>query len=378
MKKFLLIAVWTMFVAAVFCSCGSHADSGAGDSGDRNVFEAASFIRGVPADDSVSLDITIVNPWDTTGVLARYKLVNRGESAANSVAKEGTVQLLLPLKRLIVYSSVHAALLVELGYAEAIVGVADAEYIKTPELVEQLKDGRTVDIGSSLEPSIEKILALKPDAILISPFQNTGHGVVDKAGVPVIECADYMESTPLGRAEWSKFYAMLAEGIAQSNSRIFDESKAKYQALVDKAAKFKDKPKVITDLQTNGTWLVPGGGSYAARFLTDAGAIYPFGSNNNTPGSVPMNYEKVYMTAQDADFWLIKSFGDDMTLNDVADNHQFNKNFLAYKNGGIYNANTSRSNLFEETPFHPERLLADYVAIFHHTGDSLRYFAPVR
>lgn len=365
-----LLATLALLMAATISGCSGKGDTG--ETSDGNIFEEAVFIKGAPQAEG-AMAVTVVNPWDSTGVLARYLLLNPG--AADSAATQA-IRLALPLKRLVVYSAVHAALLAELGHADAIVGVADAGYIKTPEIVARLADGRIADIGSSMEPSLEKIISLHPDGILISPFQNAGHGVVDKAGVPVIECADYMETTPLGRAEWSKFYAMLVEGIAPTNSRVFDDSRLRYEELKRKAAAYDDHPKVITELQNGGTWMMPGGASYAGRLITDAGATYPF-AGNTSPGSIPMNYEKAFMASQDADFWLVKSFGEAMTLDDIARNHPLNKRIWAYANNGIYYANTATTNLFEETPFHPELLLADYVAIFHHTGDSLRYYAPV-
>ncbi len=373
------IAIFLPLLIVCLASCRKNQSTVSTD--DNNIFQEAVFIKGTPRGDN-AMHIAIINPWDSTAMLAEYDLFNNGASTSDDAAQtadsqSATLRIKLPLKRLIVYSSVHASLLAELGYVDAIVGVADADYIKTPEIRQRISDGRIVDIGSSLEPSLEKIIALKPDAIMLSPFQNAGHGVVDKAGVPVIECADYMESTPLGRAEWSKFYAMLVEGICDKNNVTFDQASKSYHALAAKAATYKEKPRVITEMQDRGMWLVPGGDSYAARLLTDAGADYPFLSKKN-PGSVTMNYEQVYMAAQDVDFWLVKSYGKDLTLEDIAKNHPFNKKFWAYSHNGIYNANTEHSNLYEETPFHPDRLLADYVAIFHQTGDSLRYYAPVR
>jgi iron complex transport system substrate-binding protein len=401
-KLAMICAALTIIIGVSGCKKATATNDSAG-----NIFDEAVFIKGIPQEDG-SLLVSITNPWDTTALLANYQLINNnagsgqdGEaaqtassdtSAANATANSTTagnskanatansaaaIRLLLPLKRLIVYSAVHAALLTELGYADAIVGVADAEYIKTPEIRERLADGRIVNIGSSMEPSLEKIIALKPDAVLLSPFQNAGHGIVDKAGVPVIECADYMETTPLGRAEWSKFYAMLVEGIADSNSAIFAQTAQCYKQLAQKAATFKEKPSVITEMQDRGSWTVPGGDSYAARLLTDAGAVYPFSDQKST-GSIPMSYEKVVVAATNVDFWLVKSYGHDITLEDIAKNQQFNTKIKAYSHNGIYNANTMEVNLYEETPFHPDRLLADYVAIFHHTGDSLRYYAPVK
>lgn len=374
MQRLRFLPVILILVAALLCCCSERQSALTDETGD-NIFRHAVYLRGNAGADSNSMKITVINPWDSSRVMAVYRLYPA--EGATPAAADGEIPLSLPLKRLIVYSSVHAALLVELGYTDAIAGVADAAYITTPEIVERLKDGRITDIGSSMEPSIEKILALKPDAILISPFQNAGHGVVDKAGVPVIECADYMETSPLGRAEWSRFYAMLVEGVGDSNSRLFDQTEQRYNALADTAATLAGHPTVITEMLTDGVWMMPGGDSYAARLITDAGGHYPYSDNRST-GSLTMNYEKVYSTARDADFWLVKSFGVPVTLADIAANHKLNVNFKSYREGGIYYVNTAQSGFFEQTPFHPDLLLADYVAMFHHTGDSLRYFTPVR
>jgi iron complex transport system substrate-binding protein len=373
MKKHYLYAIYMLLaILCILPGCKKQSDS---KDSDENIFEEAVYIKGAPVGRD-SMRISITDPWDSTAMLAEYLLINPTDGKQSAATADRSV-LHLPLKRMIVYSSVHAALLTELGYVDAIVGVADAEYIKIPEIVERLQDGRIVNIGSSMEPSLEKIIALKPDAILMSPFQNSGHGVVDKAGVPVIECADYMERTPLGRAEWSKFYAMLVEGISDNNSATYLASKQRYNALVEQGRQFKDKPTVITELPNAGSWTIPGGRSYAARLLSDAGAVYPFMDNKST-GSITLNYEKMYVDARDADFWLVKSFDSDLKLNDIEKINALNKNFKALKNGGIYFSNTAKTNLFEEFPFHPELLLADYVAIFHHTGAKLRYFAPVK
>lgn len=350
----------------------------------ENIFTDAEFIRGEMRADS-SVNIRIVNPWDTTALLADYLLVNDGTSTSDALSDAPSAMLLkLPMERVVVFSSIHAALLAELGYADAIVGVADAAYIKTPEITSRLADGRIMDVGSSMEPSLEKIIALRPQAILVSPFQNQGHGVLDKAGIPVIECADYMETTPLGRAEWSRFYAMLVQGISPANDTLFDAAKERYTAMVRQAAaEGAAHPRVITELPQSGTWMMPGGRSYAARMLQDAGALYPFASDAST-GSLTMSYEKVFMEARDADIWLLRTFGP-TTLEDVRANHEFNQRLRPYQlsaggtaEGGIYVANTQATNLFEETPFHPDLLLADYVAIFHHTPGSLRYFVRLK
>lgn len=366
-----ILFLLAVLLPLLFAACGGKRGNSA-PAQRSDLFGEAVFIRGSLVD-SATADITIVNPWDSSQILSSYRL----SETPGSGTPQGTTPLQLPLRRLIVYSSIHAALLAELGYADAIAGVADARYIKTPAILERLADGRIADIGSSMEPSLEKIIALRPDAILLSPYQNAGHGVADKAGIPVIDCADYMETTPLGRAEWSKFFSMLVEGVDPAkNNRLFDGVRERYDSLALAASRFKDRPLVITELPQQGMWTMPGGNSYAARLLLDAGASYPFADDSST-GSTTMNYEKVFDKARDADFWLIKSFGPAPTKTELSSLHPFNSRIKAFRDGGIYNANTSACNLFEEFPFHPDLLLEEYISIFHQTGAPLRYFAPL-
>lgn len=367
MKKLLfLIAILTVTAT----SCRKNTPQFESSTG---YFEDARFIQADSLREGEMM-VRIINPWDSTTLMARYLMVN-GDHAGDAETGEDATRLNLPMKRLVVFSAVHAALLCELGHVDAIVGLADAQYVKTPELKERLADGRIADLGSSTEPSLEKIMALKPDAILTSPFQNSGHGALDRTGIPVIDCADYMETTPLGRAEWSKFYAMLVEGITPTNAAMYNQVKERYTSLRNRWAEAPEKPRVITELQQRGTWMVPGGRSFAAQLIADAGGVYPF-ADNPSPGSLQYQYEKVLSAGENADIWLLKSL-DDITLEDIAKNAKFNTRIWAYKNGGVYNANTTTTPYYEETPFHPDLLLQDYVNIFHHTGAPLRYFTPV-
>ena len=212
-----------------------------------NIFTEARFIRGHALPDS-SVIISVVNPWDTTALLAQYRLVN----APDTTTVPGLPTLRLPLQRMVVYSSVHAGLLAESGQIDRIAGVADAQYITDDSIRARIADGRIVDIGSSMEPSLEKIVALRPDAILISPFKDAGHGVADRTGIPVIECADYMELSPMGRMEWTRFYSMLAEGMGRENDRMFRSVKARYDSLCSVASRFDKTPLVLTEMPEKG------------------------------------------------------------------------------------------------------------------------------
>ena len=229
-----------------------------------------------------------------------------------------------------------------------------------------------------MSPSVESIVALAPDAILLSPFENAGHGALEQTGVPVIECADYLESTPKGRAEWVRFLGLLY-GCSEKADSIYKASAGAYDEIAARVAQSAARPVVITEMLTDGYWFVPGGSSYMARLLQDAGADYPW-SNNNSVGSLQLDFSTVYAKAADADFWLIRTYGHDMTLDDLRSVYLLNSQFKAFKTGNVFVADTSEAPLFEEFPFHPELLLEEYAMIFHPelAGGRLRYFHRAR
>lgn len=320
----------------------------------------------------------VANPWKEGELLGRYILCQRnGERPAR--LPEGTI-VEVPLESSLVYSSVHAGIIDELGAVKLITGVCDARYFKIKPIRDGLAAGTVVDAGVSTSPSMEKIIELSPSAILASSFQNSGHEVLAKAGMTVIECADYMEATPLGRAEWIKFFGLLYGKQTEAN-RIYDTVKTEYARLVAATDTIKTRrPKVISETLTDGIWYVPGGRSYQARLFADAGASYPW-SDDRSVGSLPLDFATVLDKAHDADIWLVKTYGHDLTLDELKKSYPLNARFAAFNKGGVYACNTAESTLYEDFPFHPERLLREYVDIFYPglLGDStLSYYKQVK
>ena len=177
-------------------------------------------------------EVNVANPWKVGTLLHRYILIPKGKEGDETVARLAlqrtsgmgctTDTVRTPVERSAVFIAPHCQLMYELGCQQAIRGVCDLNYINIPDVRKRAASaGKTssgnasalnsiVDCGSSMAPDIERIIALKPEAILVSPFENSGgYGKLDKLHIPIIEAADYMESSPLGRAEWMKFYGML-------------------------------------------------------------------------------------------------------------------------------------------------------------------------
>ena len=164
-------------------------------------------------------EVTLRNPWDTLHALGKYCLVE--SSSSSFPPKQAGTVVHVPLRNAGIFSSVHLALLHELKADSAVGGICDLQFCNQQEFREAVADGRIANLGNSVQPSLEQIIDLNPDALLPSPFENSGGlGRVETLGIPIIWCADYMENTPLGRAEWIRFYGRLL-GKAEEADSIF-------------------------------------------------------------------------------------------------------------------------------------------------------------
>lgn len=318
------------------------------------------------------------NPWDTTKILHTYLLADKDKPLPEDLP-EGTL-VRTPLNKAIVYSSVHCGLLQQIGALKSIGGICDLKYIKLPEIKEGCQNGTITDVGNGMNPDIEKIIDLHPDAIMLSPFENSGgYGRVEKLNIPIIECADYMETSALGRAEWMRFYGLLF-GEAQKADSLFAEVEKNYNELKALVAPISYAPSVISELKNGSAWYVPGGKSTSARIYADAGANYVFAADEHS-GSVPLAFETVFDKGQNADFWLIKyNQAIDKTYSELKRDYAPYAGFRAFKERSIYGCNTGKVAFYEDSPFHPDWLLKDLIKIFHPTlleGYELKYFTKL-
>ncbi len=316
---------------------------------------------------------TVRNPWDTVKRMERYILVPKGMDIPQGLP-EGTV-VRVPVDRALVYSSLHGGLIKDLGAAQAIGGVCNARYITDKSLRERIAKGEVADCGEGMNPDIEKIIQLHPEAILLSPFENNDrYGKVTQMGIPIIECADYMETTPLGQAEWMKFYGLLF-GKGEEARQRFEGIASRYNEIKAEASKNPRKPKVMMDAVYSGSWSVPGGESTMGRLIEDAGGINPFAGYRQS-GGVPLAPERVLKEAGDADIWLLRyNQGRDKTLAELGRDAPVNSQFKAFREGAVYGCNTAEIPFFDETPFHPDWLLEEMAGIFASSSDSQRLSA---
>ncbi len=322
--------------------------------------------------------LEIKNPWDTANILQTYLLVDKTNDLPTNLP--AGVVIRTPLGKSAVFTTVHCSAIDELGSVNSIAGVTDLEYVSNTTVAELTKNGKIADLGSGMSPDVEKIITVSPDAILLSPFKNSGgHGELDKLGTPIFECADYMEREPLGRAEWIRVYGMLfgketiADSIFNSVSLIYKQIESDTHARAS-LQNFDSIPTVLYGIDFNGTWYVAGGKSYMAKMFASAGANYIFKETTHS-GSEAMALESVYDKGYDADVWLfLYNDATDKTYNDLK---RF-ENFKSVKNRNVFACNTAKSHYYDEIPFHPERLLKDLSIIFNSEAEGkMIYYRPV-
>lgn len=370
MNRLLLPLV--IILALIVCACnGSTTTHSHNTTADSTITHARLLV--IEKADSFTL-VTIKNPWKEGEALHRYIIVPY-DSIVPAALPQGTL-VRTPLRQALVYSSVHTSIMKELGMFAAVKGVCDSQFFPDPDILKGIAEGSITDCGSSMSPTIEKVIEMQPDGILLSPYQDATYGQIDNLNIPIIECADYMEYTPLGRAEWVKFYGLLL-GKEDEANKVFDTVVENYNAIKDYASKASSHPMVLTEMVINGVWNVPGGQSYMARILQDAGATYPWADDKST-GSLNLDFNQVLALAQKADVWLIKSFYIH-SYKDLKNFYGLNDQFEAFKQKRVYICDTNKTHLFEEFPFHPDRLLKDYYIIFHPelATEQTIYFRPL-
>ena len=441
-KLYILLCGATAALLMAACQGGktAAADAEAGDTLEMKYAKLLTIVKHGDGEESSDAaedidyqyaEAIIANPWKAGTMLHRYILIPKGEEGDKTVTRLAlqrtsgmgctTDTVRTPVERSAVFIAPHCQLMYELGCQQAIRGVCDLNYINIPDVrkraasagnasSEKASSGNAfagngssgnasaqnsiVDCGSSMAPDIERIIALKPEAILVSPFENSGgYGKLDRLHIPIIEAADYMESSPLGRAEWMKFYGMLfgknknisttaaveaSEATAGKASEatlpascelradsLFAQIEKEYLNLKAEAGKLPKGLSILTERKTGNVWYVPGGQSTIGILLKDANARYIF-SDDKHSGSLPMSPEQILAKGKQVDVWAFKYFGGaPLSQVQLLQEYDGYKALAAFNRGNIYQVDTSTVPYFELTSFHPELLLREFIILAH-------------
>ena len=310
--------------------------------------------------------VEVSKPWQGAESTYRYLLVQKGTPVP---AGHGDAQVVMvPIERIVTMSTTYLAQLDSLGATSAVVGHDAFDYVSTLSIRQRIDAGLMKEIGSGPGVNLEVLYELEPDVIMTygTGSQWDTHPKLFEAELPAVMNGEYLEPTPLARAEWIKFIALFFN-MENGAMQVFDEIKTEYVRISALARAASPKPTVFLNTPFQGTWWMPAGESYTAVLMRDAGADYLWGEDRST-GSMMLDFEAVYSKAKDADVWL--NTGTWSSLADGAAADERFTEFVAFKAREVYN-NNARVNEFGGNDFwesgfvNPHLVLADIVKILH-------------
>ncbi len=326
--------------------------------------------------DSESTLLTVNNPWQGADSVASYLFIARAGDEA-PLAFDGAI-LDGEARRIVTTSSTHIAMLDALGATDRIVGVSGINYITNPEI--QKRRDQIADIGYEGNFDYEALLASDPDIVLLYGVNgaNSMESKLRELDIPYIYIGDYLEESPLGKAEWIVPVAEII-GERKKGEETFAAISDRYNALKKQVAdNVIEAPSVMLNVPYGDSWFMPSADSYMARLITDAGGDYIYKKETGN-SSLPIDLEEAYTLASEADFWL--NTDQATTLSALAKKCPKFTDTRVFRNGSVYN-NTLRANsaggndFFESGITNPDLILRDLIHIFHPelSKDSLVYY----
>lgn len=347
----------------IFSGCKSRSDDGFSESkpGDSTKYAKGFSI----SEEEAYTKVVINNPWgkDDSKPYAVYYLCN-DESV--KLPDDG-IKMKTPLTSVTVNTFSYFEFLNLIDELDKVTGVSDAERIYNPEILDKLKENRITDLGDPFNPNFEKSLMLRGDAVITSAYaqQDTYNERVIKTGIPIIYSLEWMEESPLARAEWIKLIAAFFNKSEIADS-IFNEIEERYVFNKKIAESIQNKPTILAGDNFQGTWYMPGGGSFNAALFADAGIDYHY-KDDNRRGSIGLDIESVLTRFGSVDFW----FGSEadsydelerkdkkyMLLNPVKKKRVFSNRNRTTPSGG--------NDYFESAVANPDLLLKDLMKAAH-------------
>ncbi|AZI68161.1 ABC transporter substrate-binding protein [Kaistella daneshvariae] len=273
----------------------------------------------------------------------------------------------LPFQRVILLNASLVGYFTELGLENKIIGISSPEYIYSEKIHHLLNTGKIQNIGNEQKYDVEKIIALKPDAIFtnyISSFDNT-YELLRKNGIQLIFLDEYLEQEPLAKSKYLLVFGQIFQENKKAHS-VFNEIQKNYDSLKILASSAPEKPLVLANEMYGNQWFLPGGKSNLARFISDARAQYINGQNDDA-NAVPLSFEEVFAKGKNAEYWV--NVGNHQTKKELL---QINPNYAklpVYNNGKLYTVTgrekVSANDYFESGVVRADLVLKDYIKIFH-------------
>ncbi|MDT0621873.1 ABC transporter substrate-binding protein [Croceitalea vernalis] len=368
MKSIFIKAIWSSLLILTVASCKKDAKTIEANNGQHN--GSVQYAKGFSIDREGDFTVvSVTNPWPNAKHSFRYAFVPIETLEKISVTKDlYDAVITTPIENLVVTSTTHIPALESLGGLDKLKGFPDTDYISSMPARQLINAKKIKDLGSNETLNTEMVLEMNPDALVGFAIdnQNTTYELLQKSGIPILFNGDWTEQTPLGKAEWIKFFGVLLQKEKEADS-IFKTIANSYHQIKELAKTSNKKPTVMSGALYKDVWYLPAGESWASQFLADANTNYLWAETKGT-GSLALSIEAVLEKGQKADYWIAPS--QFTTYENLANANTHYIKFNAYNKKKLFTYSATKGPTggllyFELAPQRPDIVLKDLVHIFH-------------
>ena len=335
--------------------------------------------------------LEILKPWKDSQKIYRFAIINkndniRAESLSEKLSKTSLYDgvIISPLQSIVVTSTTHLPALELLDEADKLVGFPGTDYISSKKIRTLIKAGKVKDLGQNNGLNTEILLALNPDAVITFGIESTNKAAenIEKANIPVIYNGEWIEQTPLAKAEWIKMFGVLFNKEEQARE-TFNHIENEYLKAKATAQKATIQPTVLSGAMYRGVWYLPSGQSPEAQLLKDANTNYLW-KDTKEEGSLELSFESVLEKGQGADIWLSPSnYG---SYRDLKAANKLYEKFKAFKQQSIFSFVNTKGDTggllyFEMGTARPDLVLKDLIKIAHPElmkDDTFTFYKPLK
>ncbi|GEP52023.1 ABC transporter substrate-binding protein [Flavobacterium noncentrifugens] len=310
--------------------------------------------------------VKVSNPWPKANKDYTYVLQQKGAGIPDSLKQNTIIQV--PIKNIIVTSTTHIPSLEMLGIENTLTGFPNLDFVSSDKVRNLIDQKKIREIGVGQQLNTEVIIDIQPDVIVGYGIDNNNPSLdnLQKSGLKVILNGDWNELSPLGKAEWIKFFGALY-GLESKANSIFSNIEKDYNATLEIAKKATTKPTVLSGAMFENQWYLPQGESWGSVIIAQAGGNYLW-NNTKGSGSLSLPFETVFEKGEHADFWI--GPGQFTSLKELSDSNPHYAKFASFRNKNVYSYSTKKGKTggliyFELAPNRPDLVLNDMVKILH-------------
>lgn len=361
MKKILIL-----FSAILFLSCNQSKKPEAKTDKAGEMLQVL-YAKGFTITDFKSYKIIEVkNPFPNSEKSFRYLLVQKEATVPEGLIYDQKINI--PVEKIVVTSTTHIPSLETLNEEESLIGFPSLNYISSEKTRKLISEEKIRELGKNEAINTELLLDLQPDVVVgfAVDGNNKTFNTIEKSGIPVVYNADWTEATPLGKAEWIKFFGAFYNKSEEAEEAFNSVAKS-YNEARELASEQDEEPTVLSGAMYKDVWYLPYGNSWQGQLLKDANAQYLY-ADTKGDGSISLSFEQVLEKAQKADFWIGPA--QYTSYQQMLENSQHYAQFKAFQNKNVYTFSSKKGETggviyYELAPNRPDLVLKDLISILH-------------